>query len=196
MSYVKRNRAEIKYYACDFETSVYEGQTETEVWSSALCELYTENAIIHHSIDETMTFFETMCEKYNIIAYYHNLKFDGMFILNWLLNNKRFKESSFKIKDGETEYHIWKDKKSMGQYTYQYSISAKGQWYSILIKFKKHKLEIRDSLKLMPFSLKQLGKSFKTKHQKTEMEYEGKRYAGCTITPNELEYIKNDVFVL
>lgn len=196
MSYVKRNRAEIKYYACDFETTVYEGQTETEVWSSALCELYTENAIIHHSIDETMTFFETMCEKYNIIAYYHNLKFDGMFILNWLLKNKRFKESSFKIKDGETEYHIWNDRKSMGQYTYQYSISAKGQWYSILIKFKTHKLEIRDSLKLMPFSLKQLGKSFKTKHQKTEMEYEGKRYAGCTITPNELEYIKNDVFVL
>ena len=60
MSYVKRNRAEIKYYACDFETSVYEGQTETEVWSSALCELYTEQAIIHHSSDETMTFFETM----------------------------------------------------------------------------------------------------------------------------------------
>ena len=148
MSYVKRNRAEIKYYACDFETTVYEGQTEMEVLSSALCELYTENAVVHHSIDETMTFFETMCEKYNLIAYYDNLKFDGMFILNWLLKNKRFKESSFTIKDGETEHHIRNDKKSMRQYTYQYSISAKGELYSILIKFKTHKLEIRDKLNL------------------------------------------------
>lgn len=38
----KRNRAEYKYFACDFETTVYEGQAKTEVWASAMCELHTE----------------------------------------------------------------------------------------------------------------------------------------------------------
>ena len=28
------------------------------------------------------------------------------------------------------------------------------------------------------------------------MEYEGKRYAGCEITPEEKKYIKNDVLVV
>lgn len=192
----KRQRTEYKYFACDFETTVFEGQEETEVWSSALCELWTENPIVHHSIDDTMAYFENMCDNYNVIAYYHNLKFDGMFILSWLLNNKRFKESSTVITDGEHECHIWKERSDMERYSYQYVISGKGQWYSITIKFKKHKLEIRDSLKLLPFSLAQLGESFKTKHRKTEMEYIGKRYAGCKISDTEMEYIKNDVFVL
>lgn len=189
---------EVKIFACDFETTVYQEQTKTEVWSSALCELYSENAIVHHSIDETMIFFEQLCENCNVLAYYHNLKFDGMFILSWLLNNKRFKENSFTVtnKDNKSDYHIWKDKKDMSRYSYQYAISAKGQWYSITIKFKNHKLEIRDSLKLMPCSLDDLAYSFKTKHKKLEMKYEGYRFAGCKISESELEYIKNDVFVL
>lgn len=192
----KRNRAEYKYFACDFETTVYEGQDKTEVWASSLCELWTENVIVHHSIGDTMLFFENLCENYNIISYYHNLKFDGMFILSWLLNNKRFKESSYTVKDGERDCHIWEKRTQMPRYSYQYTISGKGQWYSIIIKFKKNKWEIRDSLKLLPFTLKQLGASFKTKHQKKEMEYEGERYAGCNISGAEMEYIKNDVLVL
>lgn len=192
----KRNRVKYKYFACDFETTVYEGQDKTEVWASAVCELDTENVIVHHSIDDTMLFFENLCENYNVISYYHNLKFDGMFILSWLLNNKRFKESSYTVKDSEQDCHIWEKRTQMQRYSYQYTISGKGQWYSIIIKFKKHKLEIRDSLKLLPFTLKQLGTSFKTKHQKREMEYEGERYAGCEISAGEMEYIKNDVLVL
>ena len=46
-------------------------------------------------------------------------------------------------------------------------------------------LELRDSLK--PFG---------TKHKKLDMEYTGFRYAGCTITDEEKEYIKNDVLVV
>ena len=41
-----------KYLACDFETSVYKGQTETQVWASACVELFTEDVQIFHSIDE------------------------------------------------------------------------------------------------------------------------------------------------
>ena len=60
-----------------------------------------------------------------------------------------------------------------------------GQWYSILIKTPYALIEIRDSLKLLPLSVAQIGKSFATKHKKLDMEYTGLRYAGCPITDAE-----------
>ena len=33
-------------FMCDFETTVYDGQKDTEVWASALVELYTEDVLI------------------------------------------------------------------------------------------------------------------------------------------------------
>lgn len=64
------------------------------------------------------------------------------------------------------------------------------------IKVNGHYIELKDSLKLLPFSLKQIGISFKTKHQKLDMEYKGHRYAGCPISQEELKYIANDVLVI
>ena len=46
-----------KYFSCDFETTVYEGQVNTEVWASACVELYTEDVKIFGSIDETFLWF-------------------------------------------------------------------------------------------------------------------------------------------
>ena len=66
-----------RYFACDFETTVYKGQVNTEVWASASVELFTDDVHIFHSIDEQFKYFETL--KCNVIAYYHNLKFDGAF---------------------------------------------------------------------------------------------------------------------
>lgn len=42
------------YYACDFETTVYEGQERTDVWAAGYVQLYTEHPVIHNNID---TFF-------------------------------------------------------------------------------------------------------------------------------------------
>ena len=64
------------------------------------------------------------------------------------------------------------------------------------IKKNNHFIELRDSLKLLPFSVKRIGESFKTKHKKLEMEYKGFRYAGCEITEEEKKYIANDVLVV
>ena len=80
--------------------------------------------------------------------------------------------------------------------SFKYSISDKGQWYTITIRVNKHFIEIRDSLKLLPFSVKRIGQSFGTKHKKLDMEYTGFRYAGCEITESEKEYIANDVLVV
>ena len=52
----------------------------------------------------------------------------------------------------------------------KYSISDKGQWYTIIIKVNNHFIEIRDSLKLLPFSVRRIGQSFGTKHKKLDMK--------------------------
>lgn len=90
----------------------------------------------------------------------------------------------------------WLSPKEMKNKTFTYSISNMGQWYRITIKDKNRFIEIRDSLKLLPFSVKRIGESFGTKHKKLDMEYTGFRYAGCEITDSEKEYIANDVLVV
>lgn len=178
---------------CDFETTVYKGQEYTEVWASASVELYTEDVQIFHSIDEQFNYFlEQDC---NIIAYYHNLKFDGSFWLSYLLIDKHFKQACDKTGEAENAV-VWKKDKFMDNKSFKYSISDKGMWYNIIIKVNNHFIEIRDSLKLLPFSVKRIGNNFGTKHKKLDMDYEGLRYAGCPITDKEKEYIANDVLVV
>lgn len=182
-----------KIFSCDFETTVYDGQTETEVWASACVELYTESVNIFHSIAEQFEYFKQ--QNCNIIAYYHNLKFDGSFWLSFLLRDLQLQQA-FNNYNTEGTLGEWYNNKEMSNNSFKYTISELGQWYTITIKINNYIIELRDSLKLLPFSVKEIGKAFKTKHQKLEMNYTGYRYSGCIITEQEKEYIANDVLVV
>lgn len=169
-----------EYYMADFETTVYEGQTYTEVWAAAVVKLWDDEVEILHSFPE---FLDYMCDKKtNIICYFHNIKFDGNFILDYLLRN------------GYTWNRVAEGK--MYNKQFKCAISDRGPWYSITVKMHNMVIEFRDSYKLLPFSVKRIGKGFQTKHRKLDMEYEGFRYAGCVITDEEKEYIRNDVLVV
>ena len=185
--------AKKRVFVGDFETTVFEGQIFTEVWASALVELGTEDVHIHSSIADQWD--EILRMKSNCLIYYHNLKFDGEFWLNYLLGEEEYKQA-FVVTDEESGDGHFLENKEMPNRSLKYSISAMGQWYSITVKINNKIIEFRDSLKLLPFSVKKIGKSFKTKHQKLEMEYEGFRYAGCEITEEERHYIANDVLVV
>lgn len=176
----------------DFETTVYENQQSTEVWAAAIVELYTEDVKIFHSINEWFDYVTTI--EGNPIIYFHNLKFDGEFILSFLMHNgftQAFQKGKLGLADGD-----FIQKRFMRSHTFRYSISNRGQWYSITIKVGKKVIEIRDSLKLLPLSVRKIGQSFGTKHHKLDMEYVGYRYAGCEITDEEQKYIANDVLVV
>lgn len=178
----------------DFETTVYKGQVNTEVWASACVELFTEDVKIFHSIGEQFDYFKSL--KQNIIVYYHNLKFDGAFWLSYLMVDLGFKQACEHL-DAENPFKVrWLQEKEMLNNTFKYSVSDRGQWYTITIKVGGHFIEIRDSLKLLPFSVKRIGESFGTRHKKLDMEYTGFRYAGCEITDKEKQYIANDVLVV
>ena len=83
-----------RYFSCDFETTVYKGQVNTEVWASACVELNTEDVKIFHSIDDTFKYFKSL--NSNLICYYHNLKFDGSFWLSYLLVDLGMKQATYK----------------------------------------------------------------------------------------------------
>lgn len=169
-----------RFLMCDFETTVYSGQEFTEVWAAASVEFGSEEVDIKGSMEEFL--LQLKSYQAHLICYFHNLKFDGNFILDYLLRHgwrySRVPEGKMKNKE------------------FKCAISDRGAWYTIVIKMNDHIIEFRDSLKLLPFSVKRIGKSFKTKHQKLDMEYVGYRYAGCEITPEEREYIANDVLVV
>lgn len=177
---------DFQLYVGDFETTVFSGQEYTEVWASAVVKFYEDDVIILHSIDETFDFLTQKDE--DIIIYYHNLKFDGEFWLSYLLRNN--------FETALTADKRWLKDSEMKNNQFKYMISDMGQFYSITIKYNRRIINIRDSLKLLPFSVRKIGESFGTKHKKLDMEYEGFRYAGCTITAKEQEYIKNDVLVI
>ena len=177
----------------DFETTTYADIDHTEVWASAVVEFFTEDVQIFHSIDDT---FQYLCNlKQNITIYYHNLKFDGAFWLDFLINKMKYEQAyNQDLKDIQKTRFIPKSK--MQNKTFRYSIADTGQWYQIIIKINNKYITILDSYKLLPFKLERIGKSFKTKHQKSTMEYTGYRYAGCPITDDEKHYIANDVLVI
>ena len=178
----------------DFETTVYKGQVNTEVWAAASVELNTEEVYIFHSIGELFDYYKSL--KTNLIVYFHNLKFDGAFWMSYLLTGLKFKQAYTQAVEDDINTIRFMDNKDMPNNSFKYSISDRGAWYSITIKVKNKIIELRDSLKLLPFSVKRIGESFDTKHKKLDMEYKGLRYAGCNITDDEKKYIANDVLVV
>ena len=185
-------------FAADLETVVDENpalQTQTEAWLSGFCELFTEDCHAFGDLWESVEYLTThkkVKKQEYVVLYYHNEKFDGSFFLAELF--KRGFDNGFECG------RKYKSKYDLNDYEMMCRISSKGQWYEIAFKYKGILFDLKDSLKLLPFSIRKIAKDFKTKHQKLEMEYKNtedhKRYAGCEVTKEEMEYFKNDIYVL
>ena len=76
-------------YSADFETIVNDANdekaNETRVWAYAIIEVGNDkNFYYGNNIDDFMKFCE---EHNNSTFYFHNLKFDGEFIIYWLFTH-------------------------------------------------------------------------------------------------------------
>lgn len=190
MKYIK-----YKYMVGDFETTVYDNQISTDVWAASCAVIGdgTENVNIFGNINSFMRYLESLGS--HICCYFHNLKFDGSFILSYLMCVRKMKNA---IIDDDVPHGIghFKQGHELKSGEVSYSISTQGQWYRIQYKCHNKIIEFRDSLKLLPFTLDNIGKSFETKHKKLEMEYKGFRFPNCPISESERDYIRNDCLVL
>lgn len=171
-----------KKYSCDFETTT--NPDDCRVWAYGWMEIGNrENFHIGNNLDEFMQWAkETQAD-----LYFHNLRFDGEFIVNWLLKN-----GYTYSKEGTAN-------------TFNVIISRMGQWYMIDICYgnkgtgkRKQKLHtvIYDSLKKLPFPVKKIAKDFKLHVEKGDIDYHAERPIGHQITDEEFVYIKNDIEII
>lgn len=173
----------MKKFTADFETAVW-NENETWVWAWAVCEIGNEeNLQIGNNIE---SFIEFCKNEKNASFYFHNLKFDGEFIIYWALTN------GFK--------HVEK-KEDIENNTFTTLISDMGQFYQIALYYKKgnkqvHKTVFYDSLKIIPFSVSETAKAFNLPISKLSIDYKKERPIGHILTEEEKAYIKNDVLIM
>ena len=175
----------MNYYVGDFETTT--DPNNCHVWAWAVCEVgNTTNMKIGTTIEE----FIEWCSNpdINCKVYFHNLKFDGEFILNYLFKNG---------------YEHITDKRKRKSKTFMTTISDMGLWYQFEVIFYKkgshvNKVVFLDSLKLLPLSVKEIAKSFHMEIQKLEIDYHSHNNLpyGSPLTDIEREYIKHDILIV
>lgn len=175
----------MKHFSCDFETTT--DLSDCRVWAYACCEVgNSDNFFYGNNLDSFMEWCAN--PKENVTCYFHNLKFDGAFIVDWLLKN---------------DFEYIEDKKERKDNTFNTLITDMGQWYKIEIWFKVkghkvNKVTILDSLKILNFSVDFIAskKGFNLPQQKLEIDYKAKREVGHELTPEEVAYIHNDVWIM
>lgn len=173
----------MKKYTADFETATWL-EDETYVWAWATCEIGNpDNIEIGSDIE---SFMEWCIKNDNTTLYFHNLKFDGEFIICYLLNNGY-------------EYII--DKKEKKDKTFTTLISDMGLFYSIEIFFKVKgknikKITIIDSLKIINRPVEEIPKMFGLNIKKLELDYNTPREKGYILKDYERDYITNDVKIV
>ena len=159
----------------DFETTV--DPADCRVWAGCAVDIEAlEVAYLGNNLDD---FMEYLSNK-NTVVYFHNLKFDGEFILHWLFSH------GFRCEDTK------KDK------TFDCLITDDGLFYSIEVVFRKvdskkyQKVTFYDSLKKLPFKVAVIARAFELKQSKGEIDYKAHRPLGYEMTPEEKEYIVTD----
>lgn len=167
-----------KMYMCDFET--VNDINDCRVWAS--CCVNIGNMNVEHLGTSIEDFFEWLFDKPSIRCFFHNLKFDGEYLLSFLLRNNFVCEDT---------------KKDM---TFSTIISDLGQWFAITIYKnngrQKHKYEIFDSLKKLPMPVSRIAKTFDLPESKLIIDYNEYRPIGHKLTEQEEEYIKADCIIV
>lgn len=114
------------------------------------------------------------------VTYFHNLAFDGSFILDYIL------------KDGYT----WVAK-NPGKGQFSTVISNMNKFYSITIVSKEGvKVELRDSLKKIPLPVRDVPKAFNLESSKGDIDYEMERPIGYLPSQQEWDYLYRDIFIM
>ena len=190
-------------FVADFETTTDE--TDCRVWGVAWVNIdsvnlpnYGNTLRIENSLEKFLNYFKMLEGAHD--CYFHNLKFDGSFIIDYLLRN------GYTYDDFLTEPN-----------TFSTMITEQKVFYSIKVRFKdrpqinkngkpkmrkgvpvvkKCIINFKDSLKKIPLKVSQIAKSYGIKEQKTEIDYKMFRPVGYVLTDKEKEYITNDVIIV
>lgn len=162
----------LEYYVCDFET--VNDEYDCRVWLWARYNIYDNTIKYGTDIDSFFYGLNSNCK-----LFFHNLKFDGEFLINYLFRNGyTYKEKNLYDKNFST------------------LISDTGQFYNMKVKKGKATITIIDSLKILPMSVKNISLAFNLEDKKGSIDYNRPRPVGYEPTKLEYDYIHNDVKIV
>ena len=185
------------HLTADFETCMTESREDVRVWAWGIADIFTEayedGTEIESFLDRLLT------DKLIYDVAFHNLKFDGNYILPQLYKR------GYKYIHNRIFMNAWKDGADLTN-CFTHSISENGQFYNIVVvKPSKAGTNIPafiyfwDSLKLFPETLQKVGEQYNSVHKKIEENtefYEEIRPVGHQLTDEERLYLKEDCLVL
>lgn len=163
--------------AADFEATTDED--DCRVWAYGYAYINRPNNV---EVGTTLIGFIRECVTFgNATIYFHNLKYDGSFIVDWLLNHD----------------YIYSEERWLEEMQFSALYSGDGKMYSLTVKWSADSsTEFRDSLKKLPFSIGHIADSFDLPVKKGDIDYHKYRPVGYELTEEEVEYVENDVSIL
>lgn len=182
-------------FVADFETcddmdkqpiaSDIKSQTEIypqKVWLAGFKNLETMESTYFTNLHDFMEAILARGDNQNTEYAFHNLKYDGSYILPWLFMNG---------------YEVTHNKPQAKQFSVL--VDDRNAWYSITIQVtKRRKVTIWDSLKLFPTALEYLPDIYTTPTKKVREDkdwYEMKRPQDYQPDERDLRYFENDLQV-
>ncbi len=164
----------------DFETTTDEEDCRVWAWAIVPIDPYASAGMVDMGTD--IDGFMRYCAKGNANIYFHNLAFDGVFIIDWLLNNG----------------YVWVEELQMNQRrTFTTLISNMGKFYTIKVQWASgYVTDFRDSLKKLNMPVSRIADSFKLPLEKLSIDYKQHRPKGWELTDDERRYIAADVVIV
>lgn len=174
----------MKIYSADLETTSDENDCRCWAWAVVdITQCERKNVKINNSISTLLDYM-----NYNPgIYYFHNLKFDGHFIVDYLFRSG---------------YLFNPDSKNLLPGQFSALISDMGNWYSLKIAFEENtngyynEVEIRDSLKIIPLRVENIPSAFGLEDAKLSIDYNEFREPGHVLTEQEEDYVSEDVLIV
>lgn len=168
----------------DFETTV--DPNDVRVW--AVCAVNIDNDKIEYIGDSLEGFMDWLSKGKNSKVWFHNLRFDGEWVLHYLLTN------GYKYNRGVDKAG---NKVALKEKEFTCLITDDGLFYSIDVVFKRgnkklEKVTFYDSLKKLPLTVRQIAKAYELPISKGEIDYKADRPRGYQMTEKEREYIVTD----
>lgn len=152
------------------------------VWLAGFKNLETMQSTYFNNLDDFMNAILARGDNMNTEYAFHNLKFDGSYIVPWLHMNN---------------YEVTTQKPEAGQFSVL--VDGRNAWYSITIQVtKRRKVLIWDSLKLFPTSLEYLPDVYSTPTHKVAEDsdwYSVKRPEDYIPDARDMHYFENDLQV-
>lgn len=172
----RRSKTDYEWFCADFETTgigYFREHGCTKVWLWAVAD--SNGVAVAHgaSID---TFIEWCRDHPQSLIYFHNLRFDGSFILNWLLAHGYEEKDRLLVSDAKG---------------FQTLIDVNGAYYMIKVNLgRRIQVTFQDSQKIIPISIRDMGKAFDMPIQKETIDYDD-----YTIDAKRISYVEHDVMI-